>query len=81
MAVLFLIVLVIDGFSVAALYRLRQRQPEAPFRAPLYPHLLTLFIGVYVVLFVGSALAQPRLALMTAAVLVGTWCLSWAVKG
>ena len=76
-----LIVLVIDGFSVAALYRLRQRQPEAPFRAPLYPHLLTLFIGVYVVLFVGSALAQPRLALMTAAVLVGTWCLSWAVKG
>jgi basic amino acid/polyamine antiporter, APA family len=76
-----LIVLVIDGFSVAALYRLRKRQPEAPFRAPLYPYLLTLFIGVYVVLFAGSAYAQPRLALATVAVLAGMWALSWVVKG
>jgi len=76
-----LIVLVIDGFSVAALYRLRKRQPEAPFRAPLYPYVLTLFIGVYVVLFAGSAYAQPRLALATVAVLAGMWALSWVVKG
>jgi len=76
-----LIVLVIDGFSVAALYRLRKRQPEAPFRAPLYAYLLTLFIGVYVVLFVGSAYAQPRLAFATVAVLAGMWALSWVVKG
>src|SRR5258706_10090232 len=76
-----LIVLVIDGFSVAALYRLPKRQPEAPFRAPLYPYLLTLFIGVYVVLFVGSAYAQPRLAFATVAVLAGMWALSWVVKG
>jgi APA family basic amino acid/polyamine antiporter len=76
-----LIVLVIDGFSVAALYRLRKRQPEAPFRAPLYPYLLTLFIGVYVVLFAGSAYAQPRLALATVVVLAGMWALSWAAKG
>jgi APA family basic amino acid/polyamine antiporter len=76
-----LIVLVIDGFSVAALFRLRARQPEAPFRAPFYPYLPAFFILVYAVLFVGSAIAQPRVALATAAVLVGTWALSWAVKG
>jgi APA family basic amino acid/polyamine antiporter len=76
-----LIVLVIDGISVAALYRLRKRQPEAPFRVPFYPYSLSLFIGVYVVLFVGSAIAQPRPALVTLAVLAGTWALSWTVKG
>jgi len=76
-----LIVLVIDGFSVAALFRLRQRQPDAPFRVPFYPYLPAFFILVYAVLFVGSAIAQPRVALATGAVLVGTWALSWAVRG
>jgi len=76
-----LIVLVIDGFSVAALFRLRARQPEAPFRAPFYPYLPAFFILVYAVLFVGSAIAQPSVALATAAVLVGVWALSWVVKG
>jgi APA family basic amino acid/polyamine antiporter len=75
-----LIVLVIDGFSVAALFRLRKRQPEAPFRVPFYPYLPAFFILVYAVLFVGSALEQPRVALATGAVLVGTWCLSWTVR-
>jgi APA family basic amino acid/polyamine antiporter len=75
-----LIVLVIDGFSVAALFRLRRRQPEAPFGVPFYPYLPALFILVYAVLFVGSAIAQPRVALATAAVLVGTWALSWTMK-
>jgi len=76
-----LIVLVIDGFSVAALFRLRARQPDAPFRAPFYPYLPAFFILVYAVLFVGSAIAQPRVALATGAVLVGTWALSWTVRG
>jgi APA family basic amino acid/polyamine antiporter len=76
-----LMVLVIDGFTVAALFRLRARQPEAPFRVPLYPFAPALFIAVYATLFVGAAIAQPRLALITAAVLVGTWALSWTVKG
>jgi len=76
-----LIVLVIDGISVAALYRLRKRQPEAPFRVPFYPYLPALFIAVYAVLFAGSAWEQPRVALVTGAVLAGTWALSWAVKG
>jgi APA family basic amino acid/polyamine antiporter len=76
-----LVVLVIDGFSVAALFRLRARQPDAPFRAPFYPYLPAFFIAVYAALFVGTAIAQPGLALTTVAVLVGTWALSWAVKG
>jgi APA family basic amino acid/polyamine antiporter len=76
-----LLVLVIDGFTVAALFRLRARQPDAPFRVPFYPFAPALFIAVYAVLFAGAALAQPRLALMTAAVLVGMWALSWTVKG
>ena len=75
-----LIVLVIDGFSVAALFRLRARQAEAPFQAPFYPYLPAFFILVYAVLFVGSAIAQPKVALATAGVLVGTWALSWVVK-
>ena len=75
-----LLVLVIDGFTVAALFRLRARQPDAPFRVPFYPFVPALFIALYAVLFAGAALAQPRLALMTVAVLVGTWCLSWTVK-
>jgi len=75
-----IIVLVIDGFSVAALFRLRARQPDAPFLVPYYPYLPAFFIAVYAVLLVGSALTQPRLALMTAAVLGGTWGLSWTVR-
>ena len=75
-----LMVLVIDGCSVAALFRLRARQPDAPFRTPFYPYLPALFIAIYAVLFVGAALAQPRLALTTAAVLVGVWALSWMVR-
>ena len=75
-----LIVLVIDAFSVAALFRLRARTPEAPFRAPFYPYLPGLFIAVYGVLFVGAALAQPGLALATGAVLAGAYALSWTVR-
>lgn len=44
---------------------------------------LRMFDGLAMVvgIVVGAALAQPRLALMAAAVLVGTWALSWTVKG
>jgi APA family basic amino acid/polyamine antiporter len=75
------LILVIDGLAVAALFRLRARRPEAPFRVPFYPFVPALFIVVYAALFVGAALAQPALTLTAAAVLVGTWALSWTVKG
>jgi len=38
-------------------------------------------IAANAALFVGAALAQPALTLTAAAVLVGTWALSWTVKG
>jgi APA family basic amino acid/polyamine antiporter len=74
------VVFLIDGFSVAALFRLRARQPDAPFRAPFYPYLPALFIAVYAVLFVGAALAQPGPALTAGAVLGGAYALSWTVR-
>jgi len=81
LSVAILLVLLIDGCTVAALFRLRARRPDAPFRVPFYPFVPALFIAVYAALFLGAALAQPRLALVAAAVLVGTWALSWTVKG
>jgi APA family basic amino acid/polyamine antiporter len=75
------VVFLIDGFSVAALFRLRARQPHAPFRAPFYPYLPAFFIAVYAVLFAGAAFAQPGLALTAGAVLGGAWALSWTVRG
>ncbi len=81
LAVAVALILVIDGVSVAALFRLRARTPEAPFRVPFYPAVPVVFIVVYGALFVGTAWAQPGLALTAGAVLVGTWALSWTVKG
>lgn len=75
------LILMIDGFTVAALFRLRQRQPIAPFMVPLYPFVPALFIAVYAALLVGTAMAQPQLVLIAAGVLVGAWALSWAVRG
>jgi APA family basic amino acid/polyamine antiporter len=81
LALAVVLILVIDGVTVAALFRLRARQPDAPFRAPFYPFLPALFIAVYAALLAGTALAQPRLVLIGAAVLGGTWVLSWTVRG
>jgi APA family basic amino acid/polyamine antiporter len=75
------LILVIDGLAVAALFRLRARQPAAPFRVPFYPLVPALFIAVYAALFVGAALAQPGLTLTAVLVLAGTWALSWTVRG
>jgi len=74
------LILVIDGFAVAALFRLRARQPEAPFRVPFYPFVPALFIAVYGALLVGTAMALPKLVLIGVAVLAGTWALSWVVR-
>jgi APA family basic amino acid/polyamine antiporter len=48
------LILVIDSIAVAAIFRLRARQPEAPFRVPFYPFLPVLFIGIYAALLVGA---------------------------
>ena len=74
------LVLVIDGLTVASLFRLRAAgEPPAPFSVPAYPALPLVFIGVYLVLFVGTALGQPLTMLVALGVLGVAWGLSWTV--
>ena len=74
------LVLVIDGLTVASLFRLRAAgEPQAPFSVPAYPALPLVFIGVYLVLFVGTALGQPLTMLVALGVLGVAWGLSWTV--
>src|SRR2546425_7105670 len=71
------LILLIDSFVVAALFRLRARTPEAPFRVAFFPALPVLFLLIYAALFVGSALAQPLVVVKAAAVLVAAYGVSW----
>ena len=73
-------ILVIDGWAVLALFRLRRREPIAPFRVPLYPWVPLALFAVYGALFVGTAVAQPMLIVEAVAVLVGAYGLSWATR-
>jgi basic amino acid/polyamine antiporter, APA family len=73
-------ILVIDGWAVLALFRLRRREPIAPFRVPLYPWVPLALFAVYGALFVGTAMAQPLLIVEALAVLVGVYALSWTTR-
>jgi len=55
-------VLVTDGFMVLVLFRLRSREPRAPFRVPFHPAVPLAFLGVYTLLFVAAVLQQPGLS-------------------
>src|SRR5574341_1755358 len=79
-AIAIAVILVVDGAMVLALVRLRRRHPDAPFRVPLYPLVPLLFAGVYAALFVGTAVANWRLAAVTVRVLGGVYGLTWTVK-
>jgi APA family basic amino acid/polyamine antiporter len=72
------LILVIDSLTVVALFRLRGREPRAPFTVPGYPLVPALFVAVYTVLFVGTARAEPELVAVAGAVLVAAYGLSWA---
>lgn len=72
-------VLVIDGFMVPVLFRLRRRGPEAPFRVPLYPALPLAFLGVYAALFLAAATQQPGVTAVAVGVLGATWALGRAL--
>src|SRR6266851_4257641 len=74
------LILLIDGFVVSALFRLRARASEAPFRVPFFPALPVLFLLVYAALFVGTALAQPLVVAKAMVVLVAAYGVSWVVK-
>jgi amino acid transporter len=73
------LVLILDSVTIAALFPLRRREPDAPFRVPLYPMLPALFILVYLALLVGTATAQPWLVVIAVTVLAAAWGLSWLV--
>jgi len=77
LALAIVLILVVDGLTVASLFTLRAREPYAPFRVPLYPVLPALFIAVYAALFVGAVIAQRTVVLLGVAVLLVTWGLSW----
>ena len=73
-------ILVIDGLALVALFRLRRREPAAPFRVPLYPWVPLALLGVYGALLAGTALAQPGLVGVAVLVLVGAYALSWTAR-
>jgi basic amino acid/polyamine antiporter, APA family len=73
------LILVVDGAMVFALFRLRARRPDAPFRVPGYPWLPLGFAGVYAVLFVSTAVTQPKLVLVTLGVLLAVYLSAHAV--
>jgi len=73
-------VLVIDSWAVLALFRLRAREPDAPFRVPLYPVVPLAFIGVYAALFVATVVAQPLTVLLAAVVLAAAYFGATAVR-
>jgi APA family basic amino acid/polyamine antiporter len=65
------LVLVTDGFMVLVLFRLRAREPAAPFRVPLYPLLPGVFLAVYAVLLVGALWQQPLQTALALGILLG----------
>ena len=69
------LILVIDSIAVLSLIVLRRREPDAPFRVPLYPALPLGFVLLYLALFVGAVIAQPKVTGIALAVLVGTYLL------
>jgi basic amino acid/polyamine antiporter, APA family len=73
------LVLILDSVTIAALFPLRARQPDAPFRVPLYPVVPLVFIGVYVALLTGTAMTQPVLVAIAAGVLMIAWLVSGLV--
>jgi APA family basic amino acid/polyamine antiporter len=72
-------ILVIDGFMVLVLFRLRRLGGETSFRVPLYPGVPLAFLATYAALFLGAVIQQPRVAAIALGVLIGTWLLSRVV--
>lgn len=71
------LILVVDSIAVLALVALRRKTPEAPFRSPFFPVLPLGFVAIYGALFVGTALAQPRVVVISVGVLGAGYALSW----
>ena len=74
------LILVIDGFMVIVLFRLKARKPEAPFRVPLHPFVPASFLLVYALLFVATAREQPGTTGVALAVLAVAYALGGQVS-
>src|ERR1051325_8267970 len=70
------LILIVDSIAVLSLLAAHRKSPQAPFQAPLYPALPIAFIVVYAALFVGTAVAQPAVVLMSVGVMVAAYVLS-----
>jgi APA family basic amino acid/polyamine antiporter len=70
-------ILVIDGFMVVVLFKLRAERPVAPFRVPLYPLVPLLFLGIYLLLLIGALIQQPGITLAALAALALVGLVSW----
>ncbi len=71
-------ILVIDSWTILALFPLRKREPMAPFRVPGFPVAPIVFVGVYAALFVGSLRAQLSVT-VAVGVIVAVYGASWLV--
>jgi basic amino acid/polyamine antiporter, APA family len=70
------LILVVDSIAVGSLVVARRRKPEAPFKTPLYPALPIVFVGVYAALFVGTAVAQPVVVIVSVGAIAVAYGLS-----
>lgn len=62
-------ILVIDSWTIVALFPLRKKEPAAPFQVPGFPVAPIVFVGVYAALFVGSARAEPMVTVVALGVI------------
>jgi len=72
-------ILVIDSWTILALFPLRKREPLAPFRVPGFPVVPIVFVGVYAALFVGSLRAQVSVTAWAVGVIVAVYGASWLI--
>jgi basic amino acid/polyamine antiporter, APA family len=73
------LILVIDGLAVVALFRLRARGAgPAPFGVPWYPVVPLLLLVVYGALLAGTAWAQPKLVALACVELGVAYAASWS---
>lgn len=73
-------VLLIDGFMIVALFRLRAQSPDAPFKTPLYPVLPGALLGLYGVLLAAAVVKQPVTVAIAVGVLAATYGLSFLLS-
>src|SRR5438874_7662111 len=66
-------VLVIDGFMVLVLFRIRGRDPGAPFRVPFYPAVPLVFLGADVMLLFDAVFQHPALSAAAVGALAATY--------